>query len=332
MKLPNLFLTKKNWKVDRNQDNKYFYKTTSGFNKRPSQSKSSTENENEKTNSISENTNEQDLRQKIEELNNEMNEKENLFTYNQKIFKKKLEEKDKRIKELEKLLDEEKLKREQNEEKIKYELNSKFIDSIKELNKKSELNEKKVEELTEKNEKNKITKEEYKKQIKTLTNQLNHLNQQVTSMFVGNDNKNLDEEIRNFIKELNEKVVSQENEISNLNQELEYVTLENKRLKSVTRKIIEQRNETEIFFLDALDSVKKELYYKKKEDSKRGHFFPTLKRNYEGNNLRVDIRALTPEMREKILRNLFEKINEGHDPESYKELNNIMSMDINEGE
>ena len=87
-----------------------------------------------------------------------------------------------------------------------------------------------------------------------------------------------------------------------------------------------------IFFLDALDSVKKELYYKKKEDSKRGHFFPTLKRNYEGNNLRVDIRALTPEMREKILRNLFEKINEGHDPESYKELNNIMSMDINEGE
>ena len=332
MKLPNLFLTKKNWKVDRNQDNKYFYKTTSGFNKRPSKSKSSTENENEKTSSISENTNEQDLRQKIEELNNEMNEKENLFTYNQKIFKKKLEEKDKRIKELEKLLDEEKLKREQNEEKIKYELNSKFIDSIKELNKKSELNEKKVEELTEKNEKNKITKEEYKKQIKTLTNQLNHLNQQVTSMFVGNDNKNLDEEIRGFIKDLNEKVVTQENEISNLNQELEYVTMENKRLKAITRKIIEQRNETEIFFLDALDDVKKELYLQKKEDVKRGHFFPTLKKNYEGNHMRVDIRSLSPEMREKILRNLFEKINKGHEPSNYKELNNIMSMDINEGE
>ncbi len=332
MKLPNLFLTKKNWKVDRNQDNKYFYKTASGFNKRPSKSKSSTENENEKTNSISENTTEQDLRQKIEELNNEMNEKENLFTYNQKIFKKKLEEKDKRIKELEKLLDEEKLKREQNEEKIKYQLNSKFIDSIKELNKKAELNEKKVEELTEKNEKSKIKKEEYKKQIKTLTNQLNHLNQKVTSMFVGNDNQNLDEEIRGFIKDLNEKVVTQENEISNLNQELEYVTIENKKLKTITRKIIEQRNETEIFFLDALDDVKKELYFQKKEDAKRGHFFPTLKKNYEGNNMRVDIRSFSPEMREKILRNLFEKINEGHDPSNYKELNNIMSMDINEGE
>lgn len=332
MKLPNLFLTKKNWKVDKNQDNKYFYKTASGFNKRPSKSKSSTENENEKTNSISENTTEQDLRQKIEELNNEMNEKENLFTYNQKIFKKKLEEKDKRIKELEKLLDEEKLKREQNEEKIKYQLNSKFIDSIKELNKKSELNEKKVEELTEKNEKNKIKKEEYKKQIKTLTNQLNHLNQKVTSMFAGNDNNNLDEEIRGFIKDLNEKVVTQENEISNLNQELEYVNLENKKLKKITRKIIEQRNETEIFFLDSLDDVKKELYNKKKDDQKRGHLFPTLKKNYDSNFFKVDIRELNCEMREKILRNLFEKINKSHDPNNYKELNNIMAIDINEGD
>ena len=332
MKLPNLFLTKKNWKVDRNQDNKYFYKTTSGFNKRPSQSKSSTENENEKTNSISENTNEQDLRQKIEELNNEMNEKENLFTYNQKIFKKKLEEKDKRIKELEKLLDEEKLKREQNEEKIKYQLNSKFIDSIKELNKKAELNEKKVEELTEKNEKSKIKKEEYKKQIKTLTNQLNHLNQKVTSMFVGNDNQNLDEEIRGFIKDLNEKVVTQENEISNLNQELEYVTIENKKLKTITRKIIEQRNETEIFFLDSLDDIKKELYNKKKDDQKRGHLFPTLKKNYDSNFIKLDIRELNSEMREKVLRNLFEKINQSHEPDNYKELNNIMSIDINEND
>ena len=180
--------------------------------------------------------------------------------------------------------------------------------------------------------KNKNKKEEYKKQIKTLTNQLNHLNQQVTSMFVGNDNKNLDEEIRGFIKDLNEKVITQENEISNLNQELEYVTMENKRLKAITRKIIEQRNETEIFFLDALDDVKKELYLQKKEDVKRGHFFPTLKKNYEGNHMRVDIRSLSPEMREKILRNLFEKINKGHEPSNYKELNNIMSMDINEGE
>ena len=326
--IPNLFLTKKNWKINRNEDNNY-YKTSSGFNNKR-QSKSSTENE--KTSTISEKTNENELRLKIEELNNEMNEKENLFTYNQKVFQKKLEEKDNKIKELEQLLELEKKKREDNEKKIKYELNTKFIDSIKELNKKLELNEKKVEELNEKDEKNKIKKEEYKKQIKTLTNQLNHLNQKVTSMFIEKDDKNLDEEIRSFIKDLNEKVINQENEISNINQEIEYLNLENKKLKTITRKIIEQRNETEIFFLDSLDDVKKELYNKKKDDQKRGHLFPTLKKNYDSNFIKLDIRELNSEMREKVLRNLFEKINEGHDPSNYKELNNIMAIDINEGD
>jgi len=326
--IPNLFLTKKNWKINRNEDNNY-YKTSSCFNNKR-ESKSS--NENEKSNSISENTNEQELRLKIQELNNEMNEKENLFTYNQKVFQKKLEEKDNKIKELEQLLEEEKKKREDNEKKIKYELNTKFIDSIKELNKKLELNEKKVEELNEKDEKNKIKKEEYKKQIKTLTNQLNHLNQKVTSMFIEKDDKNLDEEIRSFIKDLNEKVINQENEISNLNQELEYVNIENKKLKKITRKIIEQRNEIEIFFLDSLDDVKKELYNKKKDDQKRGHLFPTLKKNYDSNFIKVDIREFNYEMREKILRNLFEKINQSHDPDNYQELNNIMSIDINEND
>ena len=137
---------------------------------------------------------------------------------------------------------------------------------------------------------------------------------------------------KKFYKDLNEKVINQENEISNINQEIEYLNLENKRLKSVTRKIIEQRNEIEIFFLDSLDDVKKELYNKKKDDQKRGHLFPTLKKNYDSNFIKVDIREFNYEMREKILRNLFEKINEGHDPESYKELNNIMSMDINEND
>ncbi len=33
-------------------------------------------------------------------------------------------------------------------------------------------------------------------------------------------------------------------------------------------------------------------------------------------------------MREKILRNLFEKINQSHVPDNYKEINNIMSIDI----
>ena len=151
-------------------------------------------------------------------------------------------------------------------------------------------------------------------------------------MFIEKDDKNLDEEIKNFIKDLNEKVNTQENEITNLNQEIEYLNIENKKLKKITRKIIEQRNETEIFFLDSLDDIKKELYNKKKDDQKRGHLFPTLKKNYDSNFIKLDIRELNSEMREKVLRNLFEKINQSHEPDNYKELNNIMSIDINEND
>ena len=76
-----------------------------------------------------------------------MNEKENLY----KVFQKKLEEKDNKIKELE-IFKKKRKKREDNK-KIKYELNIKFIDSVKDLNKKLELNDKKLEELNEKDEK-----------------------------------------------------------------------------------------------------------------------------------------------------------------------------------
>ena len=88
----------------------------------------------------------------------------------------------------------------------------------------------------------------------------------------------------------------------------------------------------ENFFLHSLGNVKKELYNKKKMIKKRGYLFPTLKKNYDSNFFKVDIRELNCEMREKILRNLFEKINKSHDPNNYKELNNIMSVDINEGD
>jgi hypothetical protein len=107
---------------------------------------------------------------------------------------------------------------------------------------------------------------------------------------------------------------------------------ENKKLKFLTKEIIEARNETEIFFLEALNEVKRDLYKIKKEKDKRGSFFPTLKKNYETNVVKVDIRTLTPEMRERVLRNLFEKINKGYDESKYRELNNIMAVDINDDE
>ena len=47
--------------------------------------------------------------------------------------------------------------------------------------------------------------------------------------------------------------------------ENKYVNNENKKMKAITRQIIEQRNETEIYFIEALDEVKRELFIKKKE-------------------------------------------------------------------
>ena len=80
--------------------------------------------------------------------------------------------------------------------------------------------------------------------------------------------------------------------------------------------------------MDALNEAKKDLYKIKKEKDKRGCFFPTLKNYYEKTHIKVDIRELTPEMREKILRNLFEKINRGYNEKNYKELSNIMQAEL----
>ena len=54
--------------------------------------------------------------------------------------------------------------------------------------------------------------------------------------------------------------------------------------------------------------------------------------NYEINTVKIDIRTLTPEMRERILRNLFEKINKGYEEAKFRELNNIMAADISDDE
>jgi hypothetical protein len=72
------------------------------------------------------------------------------------------------------------------------------------------------------------------------------------------------------------------------------------------------------------------LYKLKKENNKRGFFFPTLKNFYDMSHPKIDIRELTPQMREQILRNLFEKINKSYFESYYKELNNIMQIDLSD--
>ena len=188
------------------------------------------------------------------------------------------------------------------------------------------------EELTIKSDEDDERIKELEEKNKKLREELNLINKKYDS-FIINDEKNVfEDDIKELIKKYDDKLTEDQNEINSLNEEITYLNQENKKLKFLTKEIIEARNETEIFFLEALNEVKRDLYKIKKEKDKRGSFFPTLKKNYENNLVKVDIRTLTPEMRERVLRNLFEKINKGYDQDKYRELNNIMAVDISDDE
>ena len=269
------------------------------------------------------------LLKKLDEVNKTLVDSENIFRYNQKIMKKKLEEKNKEINELKNELERERQKQKSLYDDIYKENQINFIEDIKHLQKEieklsilntelSEQNfnyEKKILNLEMKN------KENYEK--------LQEINKKYDSLMKEKTNDLIEDEIKEYINELNSQIDLHQNELNSLNEEMSYLNQENKKLKLLTKEIIEARNETEIFFLDVLNDAKMELYKQKKEKMKRDSFFPKLKQFYEeGNeNVKVDIRELSPELREKILRNLFEKINKGYNEKNYRELNNIIDED-----
>ena len=275
---------------------------------------------------------EQVLQNRINEIENELESKENTFVYNQKILQKRINEKEsiiqKLTKKLETLTENNKKDAENNIKNIK----KGYINKIKELTKENDKLRNNNNDLNfkVKESEEKITELENKN--KSLVEQINELNQKYNIFIMNDDKKIFEDDLKELIKRYDDKMIEDQNEINSLNDELHYLNIENKRLKILTKEIIEGRNETEIFFLDALNEVKRDLYKLKKEKDKRGSFFPTLKKNYESDLVKVDIRALTPEMRERILRNLFEKINKGYDESKYKELNNIMAADISDDE
>ena len=274
------------------------------------------------------------LLKKIDEVNKTLEESENIFRYNQKIMKKKLEEKNNEIKKLKTELEEEKIRKKSLYENIYNESKNNFMDDIKQL-------QKQVEKLTNMNTELSEQNLEYEKKIENLENKnksniskVQEMKKKYDSLMQQKTNDLIEDEIKQYINELNSQIDSRQNELNSLNEEMNYLNEENKRLKFLTKEIIEARNETEIFFLEVLNDAKMELYKQKKEKIKRDCFFPKLKNFYEeeyGNgDIKVDIRELTPELREKILRNLFQKINAGYDEKNYKELMNIMDEDMPE--
>ena len=271
------------------------------------------------------------LLKKIEEVNKSLEQSENIFRYNQKIMKKKLDEKDDEINNLKLELEKEKTRKKSLYESMYNESKNSYIDEIKQLKKQLEKLSRINSELSEQNS-------EYENKIKNLENKnaetntkLQEMRNKYNSLIKDKTNDILEDEIKQYISDLNIQIDSSQNELNSLNEEISYLNQENKRLKFLTKEIIEARNETEIFFLDALNDVKMELYKQKKEKIKRDCFFPKLKNFYEtGNEIKVDIRELTPEIREKILRKLFEKINGGYNEQNYNELNYIMDRDTSD--
>ena len=272
------------------------------------------------------------LQQKINEIENELERNENTFTHNKKVMLKRLEDKDQEIKKLtKKLIEKDENYKKKNEENLNN-MKKKYITQIKELTNENIKLKNKIEELTIKSDEDDERIKELEEKNKKLIEQTNDINKKY-NLFITNDQKNVfEDDIKELIKKYDDKLTEDQNEINSLNEELLYLNQENKKLKFLTKEIIEARNETEIFFLEALNEVKRDLYKIKKEKDKRGSFFPTLKKNYENNLVKVDIRTLTPEMRERVLRNLFEKINKGYDESKFRELNNIMAVDISDDE
>lgn len=272
------------------------------------------------------------LQQKINEIENELEHNENTFTHNKKVMQKRLEEKDEEIKKLSKKLNEKAENTKKEHEISINNLKKNYMNQIKELTNENIKLKNKVEELTMKSDEDDEKIKELEEKNKKLNEEMNEVNKKY-NLFITNDQKNVfEDDIKELIKKYDDKLTEDQNEINSLNEEMLYLNQENKKLKFLTKEIIEARNETEIFFLEALNEVKRDLYKIKKEKDKRGSFFPTLKKNYETNLIKVDIRTLTPEMRERVLRNLFEKINQGYDESKFRELNNIMAVDISDDE
>lgn len=268
---------------------------------------------------------------KINEVNKTLEENENIFRYNQKILKKKLEEKENQINNLRSELVKEKI-RKQNLFQNEYNENkNNLLDEIKQL-------QKQVNKLSNMNSELSLQNSEYEKIIKNLENKnkenilkIKQMNKNLYSLIQEKTIDILENEIKQYINDLNIQIESSLNELNSLNEEMSFLKEENKKLKMLSNEIIQARNETEIFFLDVLNDAKIDLYKQKKEKIRKSSFFPRLKNFYEKENeIKVDIKELSPEMREKILRNLFEKINEGYNEKKYRELNYIMNENIDD--
>ena len=199
-----------------------------------------------------------------------------------------------------------------------YKLNMDNNEDILHLCAKEQLNIKKktgelIEELNEKNKMINIIKTEYQKQVDIINNKYSQILE---------ENAIEIENLKNEIEDRNKRIfIAQQN----------------------SKEVINSRSELELFFIDQLKQVRKEIIKKrKKENDKKNCYLPYLNRsaNLESKNLnnnsttsqeddvyitsmkKVDIKDMDPELKEKLLRNLLIKFNEGGIDKGFKKLRN----------
>ena len=156
------------------------------------------------------------------------------------------------------------------------------------------------------------------------------------------------DEYQKQVDELNEKCTlllnESDEEIKRLQNALSIKTKELEELKATSQQAIKQRSEIELFFIDSLKEGKKEiLAQRKRENDRRNNgIFPYLNvsssYNSSGNTSttkkddsiyvtslkKVDIKDMDPESKEKILRALLNKINEGKQSKNFLKLKQLL--------
>lgn len=169
------------------------------------------------------------------------------------------------------------------------------------------------EELQNKNRIIQMMKNEYQKQVELVNNKFSQILQE-NALEIQN--------LRNEIEDRNKRI-----QIAQLN----------------SKEAINSRSELELFFIDQLKEVRKEIIKKRKrENDKKNCYLPYLNKNgsinsrnnndsstltqddsvYVTSVRKVDIKDMDPESKEKLLRSLLIKINEGGIAKGFKKLRN----------
>ena len=168
------------------------------------------------------------------------------------------------------------------------------------------------EELQNKNKIIDLMKSEYQKQVQMINNKFSQILQE-NSLQIKN--------LKNEIEDVNKKIIIEQQNC---------------------KEVINSRSELELFFIDQLKECRKEIIKKRKREfDKKNCYLPYLNKNgstesrnnnsstmtqddsiYVTSVRKVDIKDMDPESKEKLLRSLLIKLNEGGIAKGFKKLRN----------